>query len=371
MGSKRPHAASKDGPKHSLAPRLRRVLRLLERIEPERQDTDTLWAGPYFIPRSGEWWPTQFLRYRNELYCTVELGWSPVTLVWVLDSDSMRFEGRPGFEWRCSNDLDLWKLVLEQVERKLRSAIAHPAPYNRRVARLLPERSKTGRIRRRLAWPRGARHPMSRSDMMRLERALERGLRRRAWRGITLRRYLEVAAIAYDAVFPELKQLGPREKYERKADRRHGGLLDLRPADARGFEHWYESRVWAGTHPWEIVFAHPHGILLSPHREAHAWRFYLSVDTLGLYVSAARMTIALGEAGVPLELLRRDEVLAALRGADWVEVGPFYEQLSLDELEERRPGAAARVIWDAPPTLSLRRAGERPAPLGATRPPMG
>ena len=110
----------------------------------------------------------------------------------------------------------------------------------------------------------------------------------------------------------------------------------------------------AGAHPWEIVFAHPHGILLSPYHEGGRWRFHLSVDTLGLYVDAARMATALGERGVPFELFRADEMIAALRGEDWVEVGPFRSQLSLGELEERRPGATAHVFWDDPPRL-LRR----------------
>ncbi|MBI1849466.1 MAG: hypothetical protein HYR85_03875 [Planctomycetes bacterium] len=149
-----------------------------------------------------------------------------------------------------------------------------------------------------------------------------------------------------------MKALTPRKKYKRTADRRHGGLLNLRPTDARGFARWFDSREWSGTHPWEIVFAHPHGILLSPHHEHSRWRFFLSVDTLGLYVEAARMAIALGDGGVPFELFRADKVIAALRGLDVVEVGPFYGQLSLDEIDERRGDARTRIVWDDPPTLA-------------------
>ena len=81
---------------------------------------------------------------------------------------------------------------------------------------------------------------------------------------------------------------------------------------------------------------------------------YLSVDTLGLYVETARMATALGENAIPFELIRAEEIFAALRGEDWVEVGPFHGQLALEELERRRPGAAVGVAWDPVPKLRAR-----------------
>jgi hypothetical protein len=327
------------------------VLGLLPQFQPVRSEGDTLWHGPFFIPRPGEWWPTQFLRYRNELYCTIELGWSSLTLVWEVGRSRIRFEDQTSWHGAYVNGAELWTWILDQVERRLVQAIENPEAYNRRVARLLPLRSRTGRIKRRLTWPRRGRLPMTASELAELGSALEQGKRAESWRRLTLRRYLETAAIAYDSAIPELRSLTPKRKYERKADTRHGGLLELEPTDPRAFERWYEGPDWQGAHPWEIVFAHPHGILLSPHRVAGAWRFFLSVDTLGLYRDAARMAIALGAAGVPFELVRAAEVIAALRGEDWVEVGPFRGQLALEELEERRPGATSRVCWDDPPRL--------------------
>jgi hypothetical protein len=39
----------------------------------------------------------------------------------------------------------------------------------------------------------------------------------------------------------------------------------------------------------------------------------------------------------------KDSVVSALRGADLVEVGPFYDQLSLADLRVVRPEAVDRV----------------------------
>lgn len=343
-----------------LAAPLRRILSLLEQLQPTREDSDVLWLGPHFIPRRGEWWPTRFLRYRDELYCWADTGWSTLSLVCHVNTAEVSFEGDAFSSSNYRNGPEIWDEVLKQVDRRLQAAIGNLPAYNRRVARLLPLACRTGRIQRKLTWPKSSRPPMSQRDLTRLERALEQGKSTRSRRALNVRHYLEVAALAYDSVFKELKKLTPREKYKRKADTRHGGMLDLAPSDSSAFERWYTSSEWQGTHPWEIVFAHPHGVLLSPHREENTWRFYLGVDTLGLYVATARMAIALGEGGVPFELSRAPEVIAAIRGEDWVEIGPFYDQLCLEELEHRRTGATAHVEWEAPPHLAFREpAGEQ------------
>jgi hypothetical protein len=44
---------------------LRKVLRLLERLRPEREDGDVLWPGPFFVPRRRQWWPTR-LRFADD-----------------------------------------------------------------------------------------------------------------------------------------------------------------------------------------------------------------------------------------------------------------------------------------------------------------
>ena len=313
-----------------------------------------LWTGPFFVPGRKQWWPTRFLRYEDELYCSVEIGWSTFTLLWRVGSDEVGFEDSPFSGLSHGNGPELWEELLVQVEHRLRSAVANPAAYNRRVARLLPFECRTGRIQRRLTWPKSARRPLSAREFERLQRALERGQGAHSCSSMSLRRYLEVAALAYDSVFDELRSRSPLEKYQSKADQRHGGMLDLPPDDPSAFDRWYSSREWAGAHPWEIVFAHPHGILLSPHRKERGWRFFLSVDTLGLYADAVRMAIALGEGGVPFELFHATEISAALRGEDRVEIGPFHGQVSLEELEHRRRRASASVEWDPPPTLALR-----------------
>jgi hypothetical protein len=144
-----------------------------------------------------------------------------------------------------------------------------------------------------------------------------------------------------------LAGLSPREQHALSADSRHGGLLDIPDADPLAFREWFESKMWSGGHPWEIVFGHPHGILFSPlPDDDRRWRFHLSVESPGLYLRTVKMAIALGETGAPFAFHDRDSIVAALRGIDDVEIGPSYGMLSLSCLRETRPEAIDRVRWD-------------------------
>jgi hypothetical protein len=325
---------------------------LLKQTEPIPEAYDMEWWGPYYIPRSGRWFPAHFRLYQGVLYGTMEMGWSLATGQWPIETGEF-FRDRSSGHWPSETaDPEFWDRALPVLTRRLQAALKNPGAYNRRVLRLLPLEARTGTLLRRLSWHRGQRAPLSPAMARRLEDACRSGTRARSWRKMSGDDYLRIAALAYDAGIEELHGLSPRAKYERKADGRHGGLLDLVSGDAQAFYQWFASRSWLGTHPWEIVFGHPHGILLSPLLDPRGrWRFHLGVDSPGWYFTAARMAIALGEGGVPFEFHRHDEVAAVLRGRDFIPVGPRFGQLSLAELRTIRPEAEAHIRWDPVPEI--------------------
>lgn len=197
----------------------------------------------------------------------------------------------------------------------------------------------------------------------RAAKAIAAGRVREPWKELTLGRLRACEAAAYDSAFPKVRRLAALEKRKRLADTRDGGLLALPLDDAAAFVRWYHSRAWSGAHPFEIVFAHPHGILLQPHDEAAsgasgaaragpAWRLLLRVDTEGLYTQVLRMAIALNAMAAPFDLMRAEEVLAAVRGDDEVEVGPDLYSIHYAELIAARPQAARHVRWDPVPRIA-------------------
>ncbi len=324
---------------------------LLRQTEPRSGCYDVEWDGPYYIPRPRQWHRSRFMLYGGTLFGFLEVGWSRLDAAHDLASGRLSYEAGA----RSTGDAaaeQTWHRALPQLVRRLEAAVADPGRYNRRVRRLLPLEARTGVVVRRWSWPRGTRAPLAPRELEALEAACRAGERSQPLPLLTAAAYLALAGVAYDAAFPELRSLPPREQHAAKADTRHGGLLDLPENDPAAFRQWFASRAWSGNHPWEVVFGHPHGILLHPILDDRGrWRLALGVDCPGLYLRAVRMAIALGERGTPFELHQGEAVVAALRGQDDVDVGPGYGQLSLDELRSRRGDAVARVRWDPVPEI--------------------
>lgn len=340
------------GERRDLREGLTELFGLLLKIDPIPDAYDVAWHGPYFVFRRRLWCPSHFVLYGGRVYGALGIGSAALEISWDAGSGEHRFERGLGGYCEYADPEHVWALAVPQLAKKIVSALRNPEAYNRRVARLIPPEARTGKIRRRESWPRGERAPLSPALLRRAEAAFRAGAKNRALSSMTVAVFLQSAALAYDAAFAEMAGLAPEEKYRKRADGRHGGLLDLACDDPVIFEQWYTSRQWIGCHPWEIIFAHPHGILLQPvHEENGHWRFHLGVDAMGLYLATVKMAIALAEAGVPLEFDRKEAVVAALRGADWVDVGSRFGDLSLKELLERRPDAGAHMVWDALPEI--------------------
>lgn len=184
--------------------------------EPEPGCHDVEWDGPYYIQRPRQWRRSRFMLYGGTLFGSLEAGWSRLEAEWNLVSGVLSDEARTGSAGATAAE-QIWDRAIPRLVRRLDAEVTDPGRYNPRVRRLLPIETRTGVARRRWSWPRGTRAPLS-----------------------------------------------PREQHEAKADTRHGGLLGLKEDDPEAFRAWFASRVWSGSHPWEIVFGHPHGILLCP-----------------------------------------------------------------------------------------------------------
>ena len=331
---------------HPLSAQYAALFGLLKETEPIAEKYDVEWWGPYFIPRARQWHRSRFRLYGGGFYGSIEAGWTTYSSTLFISSGDVVIENPTSFSmaWEAH---DLWTSALPQLTRRLKAAIGNPDVFNRRVRRLIPLEARTGRVIREWTWPERASTPLSKMELSRFESACARGERTTPWNSLTSGKYLEIVARAYDAAYPDLRNLAANKKYSSKADGRHGGLLLLPAQDASAFRDWYMSKTWSGTHPWEIVFGHPHGVMFSPFHDPKAgWRFCLSVDSPGLFLQTVKMAIALGDASVPFMFDGKDRVASALRGADLVEVGPFYDQFSLADLRDVRPEAVDRVEWD-------------------------
>lgn len=330
------------------------VYALLRQVQPQPDNSDVAWAGPWYVLPRRRWYATWFLLYRGQLYASVNTGgrsWNE--LHWKLGSDQVELPpNERGFApW--PNDELLWRDVLGQVQRRLAWGLANPDRYNRHQDRYVPMERRTGHILRRYTWPLGLGPALPAAELNALEQVVLHGQNHPPRPALSVARFLSDAAVAYDAAFEDLRALPPLAKYRRRADSRHGGMLDLPDEDEDAFRQWFRSRSWQGAHPWEIVFGHPHGVHLYPQLDEQTghWSYALTVSEEGLYPAAARMAVALDAAAIPLTFPSGKRVLAALRGEDEVEVGQSYPAVAIGPLLESRPDALQHIRWDPLPTL--------------------
>ena len=329
------------------------VFALLQQTQPVADETDVSWVGPYYIPRSGVWAPTYFRVHNMRLCVFVSMPDRDSSMIWDLRSRQWEFETPlpVGFG---ANSVDFWRDVLTQVNRRLTRALKNPPAYNQMVEARLPFACRTGKIQRAFTWL-GGEEPEIDEGMLRTLESMHSFVELSPrLRKLTVADYLTTASIAYDAAFENKASLSPVEKYKSSADGRHGGMLDLPLNNAKAFTRWFRSRSWAGTHPWEIVYGNPHGVMLSPRHDekTSTWRFDFSVHTEHLYAMAVKMAIALARQTIPFEFYNSAKVVAVLRGTDMVDVGPDRQALEFEQLKAIRPDSIEHIQWDPIPQIS-------------------
>jgi hypothetical protein len=187
---------------------------------------------------------------------------------------------------------------------------------------------------------------------------------------MTVRMYLDYADACYRANYPQHsgfrpddKRLvyalddSPREKYEKTADGRHAGLLDLPMDSAVDFERWYAAGSQGG-HPWEILRGgNSTHVDLSPMRTGPGFQVMLA--GINRFEEIARSVAALRARGLPFVLDKADSFKAMATGDDWVGVLPYWHAPRYAQAEfpeEDRIETFMNLPWDRHELKLIKRA---------------
>ena len=157
---------------------------------------------------------------------------------------------------------------------------------------------------------------------------------------MTADRYFEYCKIAYMAAAAKKDSLNYTESgramYQRFADGRHEGLLDIDPDSEQEFADWLDGKHpkrSSGGHPWEIKrggsFTH---IGLRVQRPYYAPKEGFKVELYGnaniRLAETIKMFLALHNAGCPIAIADPDGIRKRLLGQDNFGIIPSYESLS-------------------------------------------
>ena len=157
---------------------------------------------------------------------------------------------------------------------------------------------------------------------------------------MTADRYFEYCKIAYMAAAVKKDSLSDTESgramYQRFADGRHEGLLDIDPDSEQEFADWLDGKHpkrSSGGHPWEIKrggsFTH---IGLRVQRPYYAPKEGFKVELYGnaniRLAETIKMFLALHNAGFPIAIADPDGIRKRLLGQDNFGIIPSHESLS-------------------------------------------
>ncbi len=155
-------------------------------------------------------------------------------------------------------------------------------------------------------------------------------------KSMTARDFFHYCRIAYRAgKRPEDtldESLSGREMYERYADGRHEGLLDIDETSPEEFAAWIDGthpKRTTGGHPWEIKrggnTTHIDMYVMRPPYQKEGFQIMLRAAALGRLAETLRMLLAIHGEGLPITLDDAEGVRKRLLGQDNIGILPEYE----------------------------------------------
>ncbi len=211
--------------------------------------------------------------------------------------------------------------------------------------KLVPYDKRTGRIQGKYVLKEVMSEQEREGQLAKYQHHLTRDLKAKS---LSLDDYLSTAAIGYKAVMKKTEELSPLQMYERWADGRHEGMLDITDAsDKDAFTKWYKSRNWGG-HPFEIIYSdHNYGITLCPPSTENT-HFSLNVGTTAYFKKYLAITSAFIEQGVPFQAPDYETVLEYLAGATTFTVNHFGLEGNVHYFhsDEEQEKYFSHITWD-------------------------
>ncbi|MDD2458502.1 MAG: hypothetical protein PHQ83_08360 [Eubacteriales bacterium] len=281
-----------------------------------RQEFEELWLDMY--PDELKWYRLATLRYRDIYSVAVNRK-----LVLQLQPESQKLDSCPKTEL-----LDWLIVAVQQSIQLLKSR-----QYDAFVKQNLPHRHRVGNILRQDYWsvfPEEKEAYLAEIDpgeMTLFEKLINQPSENiPAFRlsAMTSGLYFNACKLGYVAnQYEGAKVLPAKELYRKHADGRDDGLLELDEDSAEAFETWYFGRKQHGGHPWEVCRGgNSTHISLFVIHDAQGWSFKLAGSSMGRSVETVKFYLTLAEQGYPVSLSDGKEILAMLKGEDYIGIVP-------------------------------------------------
>lgn len=281
-----------------------------------RQEFEELWLNLY--PETLNWYRLATLQYKETYSVFINRK-----LVLQLQSDSQL---RDSFE---KSDLLNWLIAAADQSIKLLKS----GEYNAFVNYSLPYRHRIGKILRQDYWfvfPEEKEAYLAEIDAGEIA-LFEKLINQQSEKypdyrlsAMTSGLYFDVCQLGYAANnFAGNEDLPSKTLYQKYADGRDDGLMELDEVSTEAFRAWYFDRKLRGGHPWEVCRGgnSTHISLFVSHDE-QGWYFTLAGSSMGRSVETVKFYLALAEQGLPVHLRDGKKILTMLKGEDYIGIVP-------------------------------------------------
>jgi hypothetical protein len=312
--------------------KFKKLIKLLNTIEPEKDYSDSHWKF-YFKINSKEWEKLSITLYDKNYYFT--FAGSRFTMCYPGEKEKV-YWNEPEIKW-----------ILQGVNSCINEIKTNLELYYRKLHKELPLKYREGLIPRKALM-------LNVKVLYRPEKKLGKKLtanivrwieingskKNKTQKPLTLKIYLEYCRVAYMA---NAKSLGIDDSesgmmlYKRFADNRHEGLLDIDINSPEAFNKWYHGPR-GGGHPWEIyrggntthidLGAHEYNEYSYKYTQEkeqnNEYEIFLNGFSTGRLVETIRIALAFIEKDMPFTLSNAEGIRKKLLGLDNLGIIPEW-----------------------------------------------
>ncbi len=305
----------------------------LKSIQPEFSFSDRIWQfAMRFGPKPKEWTMVHVTLYENTYYC----HWTE----WDLSLE-LSLKGKikkPSYLSLTAKDAKKISFMLTGFTTVAKRITKDWLGVYRETLKNLPLDMRYGILPKSVVWryyPDWYRVDIALGKMKtaRFAADVRAGKFRSDYAGhhreMSLALFMKYCKVAYTANLKRFKgviekDMSGMEMYQRFADGRHEGLIELPLESADAFKQWYHSNR-GGGHPWEVYRGgNTTHIDLGVTEKASGWSIFLRGSSTSRMAETIRIALALVKEGLPVEIHDAEELRSRLLGMDNMGIIPKF-----------------------------------------------
>ena len=230
-----------------------------------------------------------------------------------------------------------YKEILAKLETCIEQHVQliREGSYQKEIIDELPYYMKTGTINRAVSWKVLNDKPLDgeydefdfpdKERFMKLAEASDLSKTTERLEEMTAELFFKCCYAGYEKNSYDVKDLTTKEAYDKFADGRDGGLMEIDDKSPEAFRNWYDDDNRYGSHPWEVCRGgNSTHVSLYAYKDRQKGDYYFVVDgrAESRFIEAINFYLAIRDMNLPVVLNDSNLLLSRLKGEENIGVVP-------------------------------------------------